>query len=286
MKNNRLSAREWVERIVLAVLFTAVGSLIMIIFSPWRPLLGSVKDYLGRISLIVLLLAAVLLVRGSKQFEKYWQILLGLLIMAIAVSLDWVLGIYLIKYLGVNGGTPAGFALMKLNECAVIVCVTILSTLLSGGSLGSIYIQKGNLKLGLILGSATFILATAGSIPMANLFNAKDLSLARIIPWIPWVLIFVLANSALEELLFRGLYLRKLEPFFGKFMSNFLIAFVFTLLHGSVNYAADQYLFLAILFPLALGWGYVMQKTDSVWGSILFHAGMDIPIMLGIFSNL
>jgi len=286
MNNNRLSVKDWGERILLALLFTAIGSLIMIIFSPWRPLLGSVEDYLGRIGLIVLLLAAVLLVRRSMRFEKYWQILLGLLILAIAVSLDWVLGIYLIKHLGVNGATPAGFALMKLNECAVIVCVIILFTLLTGGSLGSIYIQKGNLKLGLILGSATFILATAGSIPMANLFNAKDLSLARIIPWIPWVSIFVLANSALEELLFRGLFLRKLEPFFGKFMSNFLIAFVFTLLHGSVNYTADQYLFLAILFPLALGWGYVMQKTDSVWGSILFHAGMDIPIMLGIFSNL
>ena len=286
MNNNRLSAKELGERILLALLFTAIGTLIMIVFSPWRPLLSSVEDYLGRIGLIVLLLAAVLLVRKSKRFEKYWQTLLGLLIMTIAVSLDWVLGIYLIKHLGVNGGPPAGFALMKLNECAVIVCVIILFTLLSGGSLGSIYIQKGNLKLGLILGSATFILATAGSIPMANLFNAKDLNLARISPWIPWVLIFVLANSALEELLFRGLFLRKLEPFFGKFMSNFLIAFVFTLLHGSVNYTADQYLFLAILFPLALGWGYVMQKTDSVWGSILFHAGMDIPIMLGIFSNL
>jgi membrane protease YdiL (CAAX protease family) len=52
-----------------------------------------------------------------------------------------------------------------------------------------------------------------------------------------------------------------------------------------VNYTADQYLFLAILFPLALAWGYIMQKTDRLWGSILFNAGMDIPIMLGIFSN-
>jgi len=45
-------------------------------------------------------------------------------------------------------------------------------------------------------------------------------------------------------------------------------------------------IFLAVLVPLALAWGYLMQKTDSIWASILFHAGMDIPIMLGIFSNL
>jgi len=29
-----------------------------------------------------------------------------------------------------------------------------------------------------------------------------------------------------------------------------------------------------------------LQKTDSVWGSVLFHAGMDIPIILGIWANL
>jgi membrane protease YdiL (CAAX protease family) len=286
MKNNRLSAREWGERIVMALLFVAIGSLIMIVFSPWRPLLGRVADYLGRIGLIILLLVSVLLVRRSKRFEKYWQVLLGLLIMAIAVSLDWVFGIYLIDHLGVNGNTPVGSALQKLNECAVVVCVIILLTRMSRGSLGSIYIQKGNLKLGLIIGSITFFLAAAGSIPMANLFKPQDLSLARIIPWLPWLLVFVVANATQEELLFRGLFLRKLQPFFGKFISIFLIAVVFTALHLGVTYTAAQRIFIAVLFPLALAWGYVMQKTDSMWGSILFHAGMDIPIMLGIFSNL
>jgi membrane protease YdiL (CAAX protease family) len=286
MSNNRLSVREWGERIVLALLFVAIGSLIMIVFSPWRPLLGRVNDYLGRICLIVLLLVAVLLMRRSSHLEKYWFVLLGFLIMAVAVSLDWVFGIYLIDYLGVKDSVPAGWALPKLNECIVIVSVIILFTKMSGSSLGSIYIQKGNLKLGLVVGLIAFSLAAAGSIPMASLFNARDLSFARILPWIPWLLIYVLANGAMEELLFRGLFLRKLEPFFGKILSNFMIAFVFTAIHGAVNYTVDQYLFLAILFPLALTWGYIMQKTDSVWGSMLFHAGMDIPIMLGIFSNL
>lgn len=55
---------------------------------------------------------------------------------------------------------------------------------------------------------------------------------------------------------------------------------------GTVTYSADNLIFVAVLFPLALLWGYIMQKTDSIWGSVLFHAGMDIPIFLGIFSNL
>ena len=286
MKTNRLSASEWAERIVLGLLFVALGMLIYIVFSPLRPLLDKSLDYLGRIGLAVLLLAAVLGVRKSKRFEKYGQILQGLLIMSVAVFLDFVFATYLLLYLGVNGSAPAGFALMKLNECLVVAGAIILLTRLAGGSLGSIYIQKGNLKLGLTIGLVTFFLAAAGSIPMANLFKPQDLSLARIIPWLPWLLISALANGTQEELLFRGLFLQKLQPFFGKFFSNFLIMFVFTLLHGSVGYTSNIDLFLGIVFLLALVWGYVMQKTNSIWGSILFHAGMDLPIFLGIFSNL
>ena len=288
MKSNRLAAREWGERIVLALLFTAIGSFIMIVFNPWGsgPLLHNrVEDYLAKIGTSVILLVAALLVRRSKRFEKYWQILFALFTMSVVVSLDLVFGVYRVYYLNIDGNSPVGFAFIKLNECFIVVSVIITFTFLSGGSLSSIYIQKGKLKLGLIIGSVTFILAAAGSIPMANLFNAKDLSLDRIIPWIPWLLISALANGTLEELWFRGLFLRKLQPFFGNFISIFLIAFVFTLMHGSVTYTASNAIFLAIVFPLALAWGYVMQKTDSVWGSILFHAGMDIPIFLGIFSN-
>ncbi|MGD9029314.1 MAG: CPBP family intramembrane metalloprotease, partial [Anaerolineae bacterium] len=167
----------------------------------------------------------------------------------------------------------------------VVVSVIVLLTRLSRGGLYSIYVQKGDVRLGLIIGLTAFVLAAVGSFPMATLFNAQDLTLARIVLWIPWILIFVLANATMEEIMFRGLFLRKLQPFYGEFASNLMVAFVFTLIHGAATYTADQRIFLAILFPLALAWGYVMQRTDAVWGSILFHAGMDIPIILGIFSN-
>jgi len=165
--------------------------------------------------------------------------------------------------------------------------VVITFTFVSGGNLGTLYIQKGNLKLGLGLGLVTFFIAAAGSIPTAEfLFKAKDLTLSRVLPWLPWILLIVLANGTLEELLFRGLFLRKLEPFLGKLLSNCLVALVFTVLHRGASYTSDEMLFLVILTPLALAWGYIVQKTDSLLGSILFHAGMDIPIFLGIFSNL
>jgi membrane protease YdiL (CAAX protease family) len=286
MEGDRLSAGQWRERFVLAFLFTVIGSLVMIVFSPLRPVLEWGADYLGRIVLIALLLVAVGLVRKSARYSQYLSILIGLLILAIAVSLDWIFGRYLMDSLGIDGNSPASFTLLKLNEGFIVVCMVILFTRMAGGSLGLIYIQKGNLKLGLMIGVIALLVCIAGSIPMTGLmFKPGDLSWTKILSWIPWLLISVLANAAQEELLFRGLFLRKLQPFLGKFLSNLLIVLVFTLLHKGVTYSSNDYIFLAILIPLGLAWGYIMQKTDSVWGSILFHAGTDIPIFLGIFSN-
>ena len=277
---------KWIKRIAEGILFVTLGSLIMLIFNPWgHPYLSKVADYLGRIGLTTFIFTATYFIRRSQRFNQYWQILFALSILMLAVSLDRIFGVYLIDYLGITDDTPAGWAWPKLNECFLIVSVIILFTRISRHSLGSIYLHKGNLSLGLTIGMVTFMLAAAGSFPMANLFNANNLTLTRVFPWTPWLIIYVLSNALMEELLFRGLFLRKLEPFFGKFMANFMIALVFTLIHGLTNYSSDQYIFLAILFPLALIWGYIMQKTDSLWGSVLFHAGMDIPIMLGIFSN-
>ena len=287
MENHHVSLKELWERTILAALFMAFGMLIYIIFSPLRPMLKSTADYLGRIGLTAGLLMIVWLAGRNEHLRPYRLLLLGLLIMSVATSLDWVFANYLLEHIRLNTQTPSGMALMKLNEFFIVATTIITLTLLTGGRLGSIYIQKGNLREGLLVGGIAFCLAAAASPWMAEyLFKGQNLTSERIIIWLPWVLIFALANAAQEELLFRGLFLRKLEPFFGKFISNALIVFVFTLVHQGVNYTSNQLGFLAVLALLAFAWGYLMQKTDSIWGSVLFHAGMDIPVILGIFSNL
>jgi membrane protease YdiL (CAAX protease family) len=110
--------------------------------------------------------------------------------------------------------------------------------------------------------------------------------LNRMLALSPWILIFVLANGFMEELLFRGLFLRRYELFLGKGLSNLLTAVVFTLIHLQVTYVSDVFQFLLVVFPLALVWGYLMQKTDSLWGSAVFHAGADCMIILGIFASM
>lgn len=279
---------KWLEIAIGAIIFVTIGSTIVYLFNPWQyeSLLPRVADYLTKIGVCFVLLLIAILARQSQRFHTYWQLLFALFVLTLTYTLDLMANIYFIEYLKVLDGSPRAIALQKLNESLLVSSVVIGCALASGNDLGSIYIQKGNWKLGLKIGLIAFFAAAVLSIPMADFFNTQNLTLSRAIPWLPWVLIFVFANATLEELLFRGLFLRKLERFFGKLLSNVLVALVFTLIHGAATYPRDQLMFLAVVFPLALAWGYITQKTEGLWGAILFHAGMDIPIILSVFSRL
>jgi membrane protease YdiL (CAAX protease family) len=151
-----------------------------------------------------------------------------------------------------------------------------------------LYIRRGNLRLGLAVGLAALGVMIATVIPVTEtFFKGENLTWERILPWTPWVLIFVLANASNEELLFRGLFIGKMEPFLGKLASNIVTTIPFVFMHSYTGYATDQTIFLALqLLPLSIAWCWLMQKTDSLWGSILFHAAMDIPVVVGILSVL
>jgi len=275
------------EKILLILFFIAASTLIILVFSPWDPILKGKADYLGRLGAIAFFAILYLIARKTGVLTKYKEVVYGFLALAVVVTLDWVFSLHVIKQLGMRADTPPEIAVVKLNEFVVAAAVIIAFTLASGKRLGEVYLHKGRLRLGLIIGAACFLAFVISGIPMSSAwFQGRELTLAKVTPWIPWVLIFVFANSILEELMFRGIFLRKMEPLLGKFLSNLTIALVFTLIHYAVTYTADQLFFLLILFPLALVLGWLAQKTDALWASILLHAGMDIPVILAIFSNL
>jgi membrane protease YdiL (CAAX protease family) len=139
---------------------------------------------------------------------------------------------------------------------------------------------------------AGFLVFAALSIPGAiYLFQGQNLTITKLVFWMPWILPIVLANGLREELLYRGLFLRKFEGLLGNGLSVFLQALIFSLSHSVAGIGLTQYTpYISVLvgttFILGLVLGYFMRKTDSIIGSILLHAGTDIPIFIGIFSNL
>jgi membrane protease YdiL (CAAX protease family) len=170
----------------------------------------------------------------------------------------------------------------KFMQAALIVIGILAVTKLSGQNLASLYLRKGRLILGLgvgFVGAGAFLVLMHATAFLA-LGATKLLSLA------PWIALFVLSNAFMEELLFRGLFLGRYEPLIGKWLTIFSTALAFTLAHMQVTYAPDMVSFLLVTFVLSIIWAWLMQKTKSVWGSTVFHAGADLLIILPIFSSL
>lgn len=279
-----------IQRLSWFLIFLACGLLIFVVFSHYRPLLDDRADGIGRIITALILLAAAWFTRRSDKFKAYWLIPFAFFTALAAISIDYYLGLskWILPALGVVEESPAGLGIDKLESSLLGISVILVLNWLAGQKAEALYIRRGNLRLGLLIGFIAFAAMVASVIPVTEwFFRGKDLSWERILPWAPWVLIMVLSNAAYEELVFRGLLIGKMEPFLGKLATNIATTIPFVLMHASTSYSTDQVIFLALqLLPLSLAWCWLMQKTNSIWGSILFHAAMDIPIFVGIFSNL
>jgi len=289
MKNDSSDTVRWPERLAVFFVVLALSLFVFVVLSHFRPLLPKTADLVTRIVTAVVLLAAALAARRTERLRKYWQIIFALFVGLLAISVDYklLLGQRVGSLLHVDPNSPAGWAVDKLGGELTVVIIVVGLTFAMGGNLASLRIKRGRLALGLAVGLGTFALAALTAVPLAQfMFNANNLTLARILPWTPWLLVFVLANAFGEEVLFRGLFLGKLEPFIGRLPASLLVALPFVFMHYGVPYTTEQFMFVGVLVPLAFCWGWLMQKTDGVWASVLFHAGMDISIMLGMFSNL
>jgi membrane protease YdiL (CAAX protease family) len=233
--------------------------------------------------LTAILLVTALSLRRSEVAKGYWQVAYVLFVAGVAILSSTMFSGNLLGLFRVSPSSPQWIAIAKFSEsiCRVVPILGLMA--ITGAGRDSMYLARGRLGLGLAVGLAGFVaFAGLAFIPLAT----KGDMASKLWSLSPWILIFVLANGFTEELLFRGLFLKRYEPFLGKGLSNLLTAMVFTLAHLPVTYVSDVLQFLMILFPLALFWGYLMQKTDALWGSALFHAGADCMIVFGIYASM
>lgn len=286
-EDSKMKRKKQISRLGLFLLFLIFGLLLFFVFSHFRPVFSKDIDILARIAFILALLVSSLLLRRSERLNKYWPIFFAFFTASLAQVLDYYFSGWSLNLFGLDIKSPAGIVIDKLESTFLIVLPIIILTKFTGNSMSSIYLQKGNLRQGLIIGLTVFVLVAGVSIPWANWqYQTGELSLQRVIPWIPWILLFVLANSLNEELLFRGLFLRKLEPLLGAFPANLCMAIPFVALHYGVDYTQNILMILVLLLPLGLALGYVTQKTNSIIGAWLIHASVDIAVVLALLSNL
>jgi len=271
------------ERFSLFLLFLICGFLAIGPIQWGNLQIPMVLNPIYKIGIPLIFLVISLLLYRSEHFHKFWKLFFAFFIGAMSFLIVWIVSFFY----SIQNTTVKGIAFNKLIETILIVIPIIVLIKLSGDDMDSILLKKGNIKLGLIIGGGGFVVFLMFSFMGAILlFYGTDLTWQKFIVWLPWILIFVLSNGLLEELLYRGLFFKKYRDVLGFNLCNLLQALIYSLMHFGASYTSESLIFLIITLVLGILYGYIILKTDSLLGAILFHAGTDIAIIIGIFSTL
>ena len=234
-------------------------------------------------------LAAALGLRRMPQFKDYWQIAYAFFAAAavlLVTSLTVDLRDTLFREIGIVRGTNQEIGAGKVFEAFMTIGTILLFTQLAGMRLEAVYVKRGNLKWGLLIGLGTLLNFMTSSL----MFNAlKYPSLEKLGSAILWGLVFALFNGFLEELWLRALFLKKLIPLLGVGTSIVLTSLWFGLFHVSgLMYMQPESIpfYMINTFTFAAAWGYLMHKTDSWIGPGLMHAASDFYLFIEMLSSV
>lgn len=296
MQKGIVSSEAKPHHAILFVLYLIGGLSVFLLGSNTFRVFPTNRNLLYEWGLTLVFLVLTAFLRRSTRFRKFWETAFALFIASFANALNLILGNWLARLLPPAASTAQALAIDKLSQAIPIVLAIIVLTLLSGHDLGSIFLKRGNLRQGLQFGFVSFgvfaaifavIAVLQANAPSSQGLTASGVSLSIIIPAIPWILVFIFANALMEELWFRGISLGKLSPFLGVFGAVLLTTLVFGVTHLAGTYITpgQMFIFPLIVFTLGLVNGFVMLKTDSIWGSVLFHAGYDLFVIIPVLVS-
>lgn len=241
-------------------------------------------------------LALALSLRQRPSLRQYANLAYAFFILALFVVLDntipTVVATSVLRQPPVPGNplssTVGGSVIVQLIEVAITLVVVVGLTKAAGVSGGSLYLRWGVFGRALIIGVVGFLFFYGLALvhPSNQFFPSRGvLNTSQVLAVTPALLTIVLCNGFLEELVFRGLFLRSYNGVFGPYLANVVQAAIFALAHVGVSYTPFALLFIAlIVFPLGLLLGYLMRSSHGIIAGTLFHAGADIPIYLAFLS--
>ncbi len=82
--------------------------------------------------------------------------------------------------------------------------------------------------------------------------------------------------------------MKRFEPFLAVLLSVLVTSLVFGAAHFGATYVSAAEIASYIVLVSAVGFvaGYVMLKTDSILGSVLFHVGADLVVIIPVLESL
>jgi membrane protease YdiL (CAAX protease family) len=277
----------WGKRLVLFVIFLICEVAIFILGSNYFDVFPTNNNLTYNLVSCTVFLVAALLLKRTERWNQYSRVTYAFFVASVAYpttlfTIDWVNA--LMGRFALTPNTTHGLAVGKMLEVILVVVPILVLTKLSGADMGSIFLKRGNLKLGLGIGELVFLnFSTSALMFFAPRFKSMELLGDAIL----WGLAFSLANGFMEELWLRGIFLKRFEPFLGVHGSIWLTAIIFALMHGASYYFMPAVLPIFVLNTLTLGLacGYLMMKSDSIWGAVLIHAAADFFLFISVLAK-
>lgn len=277
----------WLRRAGFFVLLLLCEAAIFIFGSYYFDVFATNKNLTYDLAVSVVFLIATLGFRFDKRLNKHWQIPLAFFAASLAYPLTAIFGGWTragLSWFAVTTDTSKGLAIEKICEMLLKTLPILLLVRLSGAHFESVFLKRGRLKLGVGIGALVFFfLGTATFMFAVQRFTSVDSLIAAVV----WGLIFSLANSFMEELWLRSLFLKRFAPVIGIRAAVWLTSLIFATMHGFAFYFDAMALTFFIVNTLSLGLacGYLMVKSDSLWGPMLIHAASDFFLFVAVLAS-
>jgi membrane protease YdiL (CAAX protease family) len=267
------------NKTVCSIMFLLVGLVVFFVNMTFKSIIQPPILLILQLS-ITAVLALLCFIFKKKGQAAYQDTAFSFLAASVALT---TVSLFSIEKFGVAINTPHGIALAKLTDSAIIVAVIVFLFRFSKHGFDSIYIAKGRLALGITIGLVTF----TGMVLLGPTKPGNEHCFGVLIAYLPWILLFVFPNAIMEELLFRGIFLKKMIPLIGAPLAILVTSLVFALAHIQATYQAPSQIigFVTIVFILGTLWGSTMYKTNSLIAPVLFHAGADVLIIIDVFKS-
>jgi membrane protease YdiL (CAAX protease family) len=218
-------------------------------------------------------LVSAIVIHRSARLYGYWRLTFAFFVAALAVVLSDFTGNWALRVSSQSLDTARGLTVLKLAEDATIVGTIILFVFVTRDDRRELFLTRGRLGLGLAIGlSGLLVLTIVGVSPVASRIDDPG----RLRELLLVYGLISLADGLMEELLFRGLFLKRLARFVGEDWANVVTALVFTFAHQLLFETPS---ILPWVFFVGFLFGWIMQKTESVLASVLLHAGVDMVII-------
>ena len=245
------------------------------------------KNLIYNLVLCAFFLTVALWFRYDGALEKYWKIPFALFMASTAFPMtalldDWIRTV--LNWFSLSVDTSRGLAIEKVCEMLIKVIPILALVKISGADFGSVFLKRGNLRLGMGIGWLVFFfLAPASFMFAAQRFTSTETLTSAVV----WGLVFSFANAFMEELWLRGIFLKHFAGVVGENGSVWITSLIFAGMHSFAYYFMPEAIPFFALNTLALGLacGYLMIKSDSIWGPVIIHAASDFFLFVAVLAN-